>query len=206
MAASESFSDRDSWERRWEQALAQHGDAIVSKPPNPLLVGEFSDVEPGRALDAGCGHGAESIWLAGLGWRVTAVDFSVAALERGRATGTALDLGEQIEWLEGDLGVWTPEPAAYDLVSCLYVHVAGSAVEMVQRLASGVAPGGTLFLVGYPATDPETGEPTMAAGQNQVTVPDALAALTDGWEIEIAENRPREVGGGVDAVVRARRW
>ena len=34
------------------------------------------DLPPGTALDVGCGEGADAIWLAERGWRVTAVDFS----------------------------------------------------------------------------------------------------------------------------------
>ncbi len=88
---------------------------------------------------------------------------------------------------------------------CLYVHVAGSVEEMVRRMAAGVAPGGTLFLVGHRPIDPATGAETAAAGQVQVSVEEAVAALA-GWELVVAEDRPRAVAGsGVDAVIRARR-
>jgi SAM-dependent methyltransferase len=201
--------DRDSWERRWEQALREHGDALTSRPANQYLRTEFADLPPGRALDAGCGHGAESIWLAGLGWQVTAVDFSVAALDRGRQTAASLgpEISERIDWVEGDLGAWTPAAGEHDLVVCLYVHVADSVGDLVRRLSSGVAPGGTLFLVGHRPIDPATGQPTPAAGQVQVSVGEALGALDPAhWEIMVAEERQRaQTGTGVDAVVRARR-
>lgn len=199
--------DRESWEARWEQALREHGDAVAARPPSPYVVDGLAGLEPGRALDAGCGHGAESLWLAGRGWRVTAVDFSRAALEQGRRTAAALgpDVADRVDWVEGDLGTWAPEPGAYDLVVSLYVHVAGSVVETVQRLASGVAPGGTLLLVGHRPVDPATGLPTPAAGQTQVSVEEALEALGDGWEVLVAQEQPRaQAGSGVDAVVRAR--
>ena len=199
--------DRDSWERRWSQALREHPDKVASRPPNAHLLAEVGHLQPGLALDAGCGHGAEAVWLAASGWHVTAVDFSVTALEHARSTAQAVgeDVAERIEWVEGDLGSWTPPPRRFDLVSCLYVHVAGSVGEMVARLGSGVAPGGTLFMVGHLPVDPATGEPTPAAGQVQVTVDDAVAALrAPDWQIILAEERRRaEAGAGVDAVVRA---
>jgi hypothetical protein len=71
---------------------------------------------------------------------------------------------------------------------------------MVTRLATGVAPGGTLFLVGHLPVDPATGEPTPAAGQVQVTVADAVSRE---WKIVVGEERTRTGGTGVDAVVRA---
>ena len=48
---------------------------------------------------------------------------------------------------------------------------------MVRRLGAGVAPGGTMLLVGHRPVDPETGAPTPAAGQVQVSVEEALASL-----------------------------
>ena len=202
--------DRTDWERRWVQVLREHPDTVAARPPNAdlvALVGDLrGDLPPGYALDAGCGHGAEAIWMAAAGWDVTALDFSPSALEHGRATAAALgdDVGDRITWVEGDLGTWTPTAASYDLVSCLYVHVAGSVVDLVRRLASGVAPGGTLFMLGHQPVDPATGRPSPAAGQVQVTVEGALGALdAENWDV-VAEERPRAIAGtGVDAVVRA---
>lgn len=204
--ANETF-DRDAWERRWEQVLREHADMVASRPPNEHLLAETGGLSPGIALDAGCGHGAEALWLAASGWTVTAVDFSPTALEHGRSTALAMgaDVAERITWVEGDLGTWTPASRSFDLVSCLYVHVAGSVGEMVTRLGSGVAAGGTLLLVGHRPVDPATGRPTPAAGQVQVSVEDATEALdANEWEIVVAEERPRPAAGtGVDAVVRA---
>jgi len=201
--------DRDFWEARWAQALREHGDRLAQRPPSARLTDAVAELPAGRALDAGCGHGAEALWLAARGWRVTAVDFSAAALAHARATAAALgaDVAERVEWVAGDLGAWTPQPGAYDLVASLYVHVAGTVEGFVRRLAGGVAPGGTLLLVGHRPVDPATGEPTPAAGQTQVAVADAVAALDPAaWELAVAEDRPRAAAGsGVDAVVRARR-
>jgi hypothetical protein len=139
----------------------------------------------------------------------TALDYSAAALSHGRTLAEAAgsDVAERIEWKEGDLGAWSPEPGRYDLVLCLYVHITGSVEEMVRRMASGVAPGGTLFMVGHCPIDPATGQATAAATQVQVSVEGAVAALDpSAWELAVAEGRPRAVAGtGVDAVIRARR-
>jgi hypothetical protein len=106
-----------------------------------------------------------------------------------------------------DLPTWAPPRDQYDLVICLYVHVAGPVEELVRRLSAGVAPGGTLLLVGHRPVDPATGAPTPAAGQVQISVEEAVAALHPPcWEILIAEERPRQASRtGVDAVVRAQR-
>jgi 2-polyprenyl-3-methyl-5-hydroxy-6-metoxy-1,4-benzoquinol methylase len=200
---------RDSWDRRWSQALREGAHAVARRPPNAHLVAEAAGLRPGRALDAGAGHGAETLWLASRGWRVEAVDFSTTALAYARSSAVALgaDVAARIDWIAADLATWIPPSERYDLVACLYVHVAGSVPAMVQRLAAGVATGGTLLLVGHQPVDPATGEPTPAARQVQVSVDDARAALEpERWEIVLAEDRPRALAGsGVDAVVRARR-
>ncbi|GAA1320585.1 hypothetical protein GCM10009610_49040 [Pseudonocardia xinjiangensis] len=167
------------------------------------------NLRPGVALDAGCGHGSDTLWLAARGWQVTAVDFSATALAHARSTAEAIgtDVAGRIDWVEGDLATWTPQSGHYDLVTCLYVHVAGSVEEMVDRMAAGVAPGGTLLLVGHRPIDPATGAATPAAGQVQVSVDEAVAALDPArWEFVVAEDRRRAVAGtGVDAVICARR-
>jgi SAM-dependent methyltransferase len=201
--------DRDFWEQLWSRTLRERPGDVASRSPNAHLTAEVRDLPAGRALDAGCGHGVDAIWLAAHGWRVTAVDFSAAALAHARRTAQAAgaDLAARIDWIEADLADWAPQPEQYELVASLYVHVAASVTEMVQRMATGVAPDGTLLLVGHRPIDPVTGTLTAAAGQVQVSVEDAAAALDpDRWELVVAEDRPRAVAGsGVDAVIRARR-
>jgi 2-polyprenyl-3-methyl-5-hydroxy-6-metoxy-1,4-benzoquinol methylase len=202
--------DRSSWEGRWARVLREHPDRVADRPPNAHLRAEARNLRGGLALDAGCGQGSDTHWLAERGWQVTAVDFSPTALAHARSAAEALgaDIAERIDWVEDDLATWTPPPGRYELVACLYVHVAGSVEEMVRRLAAGVAPGGTLFLVGHRPIDPATGAATAAADQVQVSVDTASAALDPGhWELIVAEERPRPIAGtGVDAVIRARRF
>ena len=200
---------RDYWEQLWSRTLSERADQVARRPPNPHLTGAVGELRPGLALDAGCGHGSETLWLAAHGWRVTAVDFSASVLAQGRSSAEAAgpEIAARVEWVEGDLATWEPRAEHFDLVVSLYVHVAGSVEEMVRRMAAAVAPGGTLFLVGHRPIDPATGAATAAAGQVQVSVEAALAALDPGqWQPIATGERPRpQAGTGVDAVIRARR-
>ncbi len=206
---TEPTFDQRFWEDRWSQVLRDHSDQVARRPPNQWLTTEVAGLPPGLALDAGCGHGSDALWLAARGWHVTAIDFSASALAHARSTAEAMgaDVAERIDWVEGDLSTWTPQPGRYDLVVSLYVHVADSVEAMVQRLAAGVAPGGTLFMVGHRPIDPASGAETPAAGQLQVSVEAAAAALDPSrWTCLVAEDRPRPIAGtGVDAVIRAQR-
>jgi SAM-dependent methyltransferase len=201
--------DQDFWEELWSRTLRDSVDKVARRPPNAHLIGEAAGLPPGRALDAGCGHGADTLWLAAHGWQVTAVDFSPAALAHGRLMAEAAgpDIAARIDWIEGDIAAWPVDPGHYDLVVCLYVHVAGAVEAMVERMANGVAPGGTVLLVGHQPIDPLTGSATAAADQRQVSVEAAVAALDPAvWELIVAEERPRPAAGsGVDAVIHARR-
>ena len=206
---SNSKFDQEFWEQLWSKTLREQADKVARRPPNAHLMAELAGLAPGRALDAGCGHGADTLWLAARGFQVTAVDFSAAALAHARSMAAAAgpEIAGRVEWVESDLARWRVEPGRYDLVVCLYVHVQGSVEEFIRRMAQGVAAGGTLFLVGHRPIDPATGAATPAASQVQVSVEAALAALDPKtWEFAVAEERPRTVATtGVDAVIRARR-
>lgn len=178
--------DRASWEARWARAQGKR------RPPSAHLVQTASDLTPGLALDAGAGNGTETLWLAERGWQVDALDFAATALQDGAEAAAKRGLADRVTWLQADLSVWSPAPARYDLVACLYVHVVGSAQDLVRRLAGGVIPGGTLLLVGHHP----------APGQVQVSVSDAAAVL-EGWKFVVAEERPHASGSGMDALVRA---
>ena len=115
-------------------------------------------------------------------------------------------ISERVSFVRADLASWAPEPGGYDLVASLYVHMPGSVTAMVPRLARGVAIGGTLLLVGHGPTDPAAGAPTGAAGQRQVSVEATVGVLDPReWTLVVDEERPRTIGGGVDAVICARR-
>src|SRR5205809_7736595 len=68
----------------WDARYSERDGARWSGRPNGRLVAEVADLTPGRALDVGCGEGADAIWLAQRGWTVTAIDISDLALCRAR--------------------------------------------------------------------------------------------------------------------------
>jgi len=72
-----------------------------SGQPSTPLVSETRELRPGRALDVGCGEGADAVWLAEHGWDVTALDVSRVALDR--AADQAERVGVQVRWLHAGL-------------------------------------------------------------------------------------------------------
>lgn len=195
--------DHEDWNRRYREK-----DLLWSAEPNRFLVGEVADLAPGRALDLGAGEGRNAIWLAERGWRVTAVDFSEVALEKARRIAAEREVA--IETAFADLTEYRPEPAAYDLVLLLYLHMPPSEMAgVVDRAARAVAPGGTFLLIGHDRTNLENGHGG-PRDPELLYVADEIAGLLPGLEIAEAgtRRRPVETEQGtvtaIDCLVRAR--
>src|SRR5918997_1941704 len=87
----------------WDARYRERDGAMWSGRPNGRLVAEVASLAPGRALDVGCGEGADAIWLAQRGWTVTGVDVSAVALERAAQHAVDAGVGDRIEWRRVDL-------------------------------------------------------------------------------------------------------
>ena len=188
------MSDRDlpsasSRRALWDQRHAA-GDPIESPDPDPTLVDEIASLPPGRALDLGAGDGRNATWLAGRGWKVTAVDFSGVAIARGKTRAEAS--GVSVDWQLADLLEWSPEARAYDLVTLFFIHLPGAERRAVYaRAAAAVAPGGTLLIVAHDRANLASG----AGGPQDPDVlvsPDEVAADLNGFRVERADT----VGAG----------
>jgi tellurite methyltransferase len=103
--------------------------------PAALLVEVAERLPAGRALDLACGAGRHAIYLAQLGWRITAVDAAPAAIRRLREK--ALSVDARIADLEA--GEFAIEPDAYDLICDFFYLQRG----LFPAIRSGVRPGGT---------------------------------------------------------------
>lgn len=178
----------------WDERYAASGD-VWSGAPNPQLVEEVTGLEPGRALEIGCGEGADAIWLATQGWHVTATDFSCVGLGKAAKAAEAAGVSGMIEWRELDARHFTPGPEHWDLVHAHYLHIDIDEVRsLIAGLAQVITPGGTLLVVGHHPADIEAGLRRPNANL-LYTAEDLAAALPEGeWDIS-AESRTRPATG-----------
>ena len=195
----------------WDARYSERDGARWSGRPNGRLLAEVSSLPPGRALDVGCGEGADAIWLARNGWAVTAIDISDVAVIRAREAAELA--GTDVEWVCGD-ALQTPFPAgSFDLVSMQYPALPKAAGEAaVRALLDTVRPGGLLLAVYHDLTD-EHREHMKSQGvdpADYVDADDLGRMLSDEFTIELHAVKPRidpppDGPHIADVVLRARR-
>jgi SAM-dependent methyltransferase len=178
-------------EAGWDARYREHPTAIWSGNPNPVLEAEAADLPPGRALDVGCGEGADALWLAERGWQVDAVDISRVALERAESHGAKRSL--EVNWVHADLLTDPPEVDAYDLVNAQYMQLPQHERDaMYGALAAAVRPGGTLLIGAHHPSDLHATIRRPNVAEMFFTAEEVAAGLDDQqWQILVAETRPR---------------
>jgi 2-polyprenyl-3-methyl-5-hydroxy-6-metoxy-1,4-benzoquinol methylase len=174
----------------WEERYSGE-EKIWSGNPNPQLVAEVSRLRPGTALDVGCGEGGDVIWLARQGWTVTGADFSANGLARAARHAEEAGVADRTDWWQVDARTFAAGGRSYDLVTTHFLHPPDRGmVEVTSRLAEAVAPGGHLLVVGHAPSEVFT---HLAASHRRAMflAEDLLPGLPDGFDVLVAEQRPR---------------
>ena len=168
-----STAERDKWDARYRDGAYEN-----RTHPTALLAEWLPRLPPGRALDVACGAGRNALFLAARGFRVSALDISAVALERGRHA--AAERGLTIGWLCADLDedIEQALPAGrFDLIVWVrYVHP-----ELMPHLIARLDDGGTLLCEQHLATDTPVAGPTRAEFR---LAPNELRRSAHGLRIE----------------------
>jgi SAM-dependent methyltransferase len=187
----------------WDERYRGH-EHLWSITPNLFVADRLSGATPGRGLDLAAGEGRNAIWLASLGWEMTAVDFSEVAVSKGSAQS------ETVDFIVADVRTWEPEQS-FDLVLIAYLHLTPPDYQtVVCRAENWLAPGGELFLIGHDVSNLAEGWGGPQYPELLWDVPEVLDWL-DGMAIIEAEvvNRPVDTDDGRkyarDTLVRARK-
>jgi 2-polyprenyl-3-methyl-5-hydroxy-6-metoxy-1,4-benzoquinol methylase len=174
----------------WEERYSGEAN-IWSGDPNAQLVAEVAGLNPGTALDVGCGEGGDVIWLARQGWRVTGADFAANGLARAARHAGETGVADRTDWWQVDARDFAAEGRSYDLVTTHFLHPPdGGMVEVTRRLAEAVAPGGHLLVVGHAPSEDFT-QLSAAHRRAMFLAADLLPGLPDDFEAVVVEQRPR---------------
>lgn len=125
-----------SWDTSWNERY-QRGEHCQTSP-HPLLERVARLRPAGRALDLACGLGRHALLLAAHGWRVTAVDSSVVALDllHTKAKEQGLQVDTQLANLERHEFLISPDEYALIVTTCYLQR------DLFPAIRAGVQPGG----------------------------------------------------------------
>lgn len=144
----DEMSPAEHWENQYAEKPRRWSGRV--NPTMAEFVEKIPTASGSAALDLGCGEGADAVWLAEQGWRVTAVDISATATARGAAHAAEAGVGDRIAWVDQDLSTWETSET-FDLVTATFFHsrVALPRTEILRRAAGRVRPGGRLLLISH---------------------------------------------------------
>ena len=177
------------WDTRYSESGFSYGSS-----PNDFLVEAVKYIPRGRVLCIAEGEGRNAVYLASLGYDVTAVDSSAVGMEK--ASGYAAGRGLHIETVVSDLADYVIEPAAWDGIVAVFAHLPPPLREKVHRACvAGLRPEGVFILEAYTPRQLEykTGGPPVA---EMLYTPEMLRSDLDGLEFAIFEETVREIHEG----------
>lgn len=164
----------------WNDAYT--GDAKDCAEPDALVLEIARGLEPGRALDVGCGAGGLLASLAELGWRVSGIDIAYKAIEAAKKALQQRGVEATLE--AADATRWKP-PRPFDLVTCCFALPIGpeQRAAAYRTMRDAVAPGGTVVVKDFDTAMARLG----FLAENELVTVEELTTAFDGFEIVRAE-------------------
>lgn len=174
----------------WDDRYAEPEYAYGTEP-NDFLREQLKGTAPGKALCLAEGQGRNAVFLASLGFDVTAVDLSPVGL--GRAQDLAKMRGVSITTRVMDLAELQLDAGAWDLIVSIFAHVPPAVRAHAHRqVALGLRTGGRFILEAYAPgqVSRETGGPR----QPELTMTlEGLRTELSGLQFDVAREITREV-------------
>lgn len=148
-----------------------------------------------RVLTIAEGEGRNAVWLAGQGYRVTALEQSTNALAKARQLAETRCV--EVDWRQGDLAGFDWPEAAFDAVLGCFFQFAPPdfRTQILAGMARSLKPGGTLFIHGFSIRQMAntSGGPKIPAQLYTVAM---LKDAFPGWKIKRAEDYDGVLGEG----------
>lgn len=134
---------KDFWNQRYSE-----DEWVYGKSPNAFFKEQLDGIPPGKIILPAEGEGRNAVYAAGLGWDVTALDYSEAAREK--ALRLANKAGLSIDYKVVDLSVTRLPSSTYDAAAFIFVHLPRSVIQEAYRaVIDSLKPGAGIILEVY---------------------------------------------------------
>lgn len=131
------------WDERYNTQQYAYG-----KQPNDFLAEHYKQLPKGNVISLAEGEGRNAVFLAKMGYSVTAVDGSKVGLEK--AAKLAKEHNVNIELVHADLAKFDFEKEKWDAVVSIYCPLPSAVRSAVyKRAVKGLKPGGVFLLEAY---------------------------------------------------------
>jgi 2-polyprenyl-3-methyl-5-hydroxy-6-metoxy-1,4-benzoquinol methylase len=160
----------------YDNAYRQHGALFGAEPSTWLLRHEALLPSGCTVLDLGCGQGRNSLYLAGRGHSMHALDPSSVAIATLQEAAARQDL--PVKPMVGGFEAHQAPPGGYGAVllfGIVQVLARPQIVQLHERIRTWLAPGGLLFVTAFTTLDPCIGPGIAGAtpiGRNSYRRPD----------------------------------
>ena len=188
----------------WDKRYAEPG-YLFGTEPAAFLARESGVIAPGaRVLCLADGEGRNSVWLAGQGLRVVAMEASVVAL--GKARDLAAERGVAVDFRQSSVEDWDWS-LPFDAVVGVFIQFAPPALRAVIHagIAKAVVPGGLVLLHGYAPRQIGYGTGGPPVVENLYTLEALRADFPLSWVFRPYGVAAQGTGAGVPQVLGAYR-
>lgn len=166
------------WDDRYDR-----DDYLFGTEPADFVRRVAARLAPGsRVLAVADGEGRNSVFLAGLGHDVVAMDSSPVALAKARRLAAAR--GVTVDFRDGDILAWNWQAEAFDAVLAVFIQFLApdDRTKVFAGLAAALRPGGLLLLHGYAPRQVDYGTGGTRRRENMYTLP-LLDAAFAGFDV-----------------------